>query len=165
MTETDDDIYSQMDQAERNYRESMYSKYAGDNGNLNVIMENDDERSDAHQSNRTSIGILQNQRVRQNAQNQHLGDAMQMLEKISQLQKSKVGSAYGNRQVSMYVSPSNAGNINRTSMYRKQPLQRGSHHIGPKVLNSARNSQNRSLTIYNPFNFDKKMMETPNSKA
>jgi len=44
---------------------------------------------------------------------------------------------------------------NRISMYRKQPAQRASQAFGDTGTTKKRHNRNRSLTIYNPFNFNK----------
>ena len=76
-----------------------------------------------------------------------------MLDKINLLSRARASHS---RQQSVVVLPSPGGK-NRVSMYRKQPQQRNGGQTSSKK--SKRNSRNRSLTIYNPFNFNKEMVQ------
>lgn len=96
--------------------------------------------------------------VKKEGSSEHIDNAMKMLEMAKK--QSPMGGRPGNRQVSMMVSKGGLG-ANRMSMCRKQPnTLRGSAAFGgfgAEQKGAKRPPRNMSLTIYNPFNFNKEM--------
>ena len=85
-----------------------------------------------------------------------------MLDRFKQTSREKSESmmnrGHSRQRSTMFVQPSNSG-VQRVSMQRKA---RGSHFGASQV--SPASPLAPTLTIYNPFNFDKSMIQTPRNK-
>ena len=85
-----------------------------------------------------------------------------MLDRFKQTSRDQAESmmsrGHSRQRSTMFVQPRNSG-VQRVSMQRKA---RGSQ-FGSGQQNPA-NPLTPTLTIYNPFNFDKTMIQTPKNK-